>query len=109
MTASESAKISMLNLSDSDVMSLDGFGSETGLSEILQDTPIAGSNNQHRISPKPSLSVETAEAVLTWRNDQDRQDATPKDVCSMNRLMASYILNEYEGPCQSTPSRVPNH
>ncbi|KAI0768377.1 hypothetical protein BC629DRAFT_867493 [Irpex lacteus] len=74
----DTSKTSVLNLSDSDVTSLDGFGSETGLSEILHDPTIGGPSSEARVSPKPSLSVETTEAVLTWRNEQDSEhkDAT---------------------------------
>lgn len=81
--ATDTSKTSVLNLSDSDVTSLDGFGSETGLSEILQNPTIGGPSSEARVSPKPSLSVETTEAVLTWRNEQDSEhkDATPRDVC----------------------------
>ncbi|KAI0342154.1 hypothetical protein BDW22DRAFT_1429642 [Trametopsis cervina] len=72
-------KSTVLNLSDGDVLSLDGFGSETGLSEILQDiTPGTLSTT----APKPPLSLETTAAVLSWRNEHETRDATPRDAPS---------------------------
>jgi hypothetical protein len=73
----------VLNLSDGELVSLDGFGSETGLSEIFHETSVEGpSSIQLHTSPKPSLSVETAAAVLSWRNENEHKNATPRDVSS---------------------------
>ncbi|KAI0093021.1 hypothetical protein BDY19DRAFT_902841 [Irpex rosettiformis] len=99
VAASESSKTSVLNLSDSDVVSLDGFGSETGLSEILQDTAIVGPTARPRVSPKPSLSVETAEAVLTWRNEQEHKDTTPRDApADLPRHTSPIVEDEPHAP-----------
>ena len=66
-----------MNLSDHDIVSLDGFGSEAGLSDILQDSNV---NDGGNVTARPSLSLETNADILTWRNEQEQRDATPRDV-----------------------------
>lgn len=67
----------VMNLSDNDILSLDGFGSEAGLSEILQETNM---NDATYSSRNPSLSLETNAEILSWRNVQEQRDSTPRDV-----------------------------
>ncbi|KAI0694327.1 hypothetical protein BC835DRAFT_1349846 [Cytidiella melzeri] len=88
------SKSSVLNLSDGDVMSLDGIGSETGLSEILQETSLGGPSTQSGMSTKPSFSTETAAAVLNWRNEHEHKDATPRDALTDLPRRTSLIVEE---------------